>query len=607
MKEEDNYKMDKHIELRYSHSSFNSNLKDLSLPFLRYIVPFSFGQNDINYVKAKNKMLTNKGWKIATRSNLAPSREEDLYNHIYGVFLDKEETSLLDSNAGIVFMPIADEIKRKNMVYIFSNNGVTKKYYFYITQTSLYLFKTGVGFYVYETVLPIGKSDTEEENVVEKLTLEEFSIFQNRIKELNSIRGFLESGDNNYRIIPVDHNPKEFYTLAEDITRKLNELIGEVYFYPPRVNSRLKEVKRHELSLAWNEVKKDYKNRGIDHNEKKYKKRHAKFEEKRNYWSNISIDEISKEDVEGIKIVPDKAILFSYVVMNTPEEITEAKANEKYFNEYIKYAYYLTRGYKESYRVAPNAEHEKKGMYERHENDYWDASLEGVGNYILIYDDLYDVENETKQKYNYFLDTIRTKEMMGDYFILYMLLLYQHYSIVYFQQKISENTPMLGRVLDKEEIEKSSYVIEQQYERLHDIKFQVDTFFASSMYEAVSQITDLCNIYTYIEDRLQINKNAELLQRGISNIDRLLSERIEEKEEQKRKKIEKVTFILEIFAVFSIIADALQLIQILDGKFSGIWSVLCTKQAIISLIGIVVVLALIVVLKYFIKKKKDKK
>lgn len=65
------------------------------LPVLRYIVPFSYSHNGMSYDDAKKKILATNEWVIGKRKDLVPSKEEDLYDHVYDSFIDDEKNRLV--------------------------------------------------------------------------------------------------------------------------------------------------------------------------------------------------------------------------------------------------------------------------------------------------------------------------------------------------------------------------------------------------------------------------------------------------------------------------------------------------------------------------------
>lgn len=297
--------------------------------------------------------------------------------------------------------------------------------------------------------------------------------------------------------------------------------------------------------------------------------------------------------------------------MNTSDNLSNEQDKEKAFAQFCQNLYYLTRGYKPSYKVSDNTTDERKQMFRRHENDFWDASLEGVGDFVLIYDNLFDSlpdqteNNKVKQKTSLFFDKVRPLEMRGDYFILYILLLYQHYSVVYFSKKITETIPMQKNVfLDKSN---DNQII---YNRLRDIKLDVNLFFANGMFESVGQITDMCTIYSFIEEKLQVKKHIESLQRGINDLDALREEIQTKQQAEKDAHLNKILFIISVLAIISIIVDSVQFFTLI-GQYimplmRTLWSTIISGNCF-ALAGVIIFIVVTIGSCIFIKRKSHKK
>lgn len=514
-----------------------------------------------------------------------------------------KKTGLYDTNIGMFFIPKKPICQ--NLVYSFFDEE-KKKYEFIISDVNIFIFKTGIGLYVYEASLPYHKSVIP--GYLQCLNLEQLILFQNRFKELNVVRGYLskEENKNKYCFYPKGYDEHEFYTLGREIAVKLHNILGDVFYYPPRVNDILKHKKLHELKLEKKELQKNRK-----------KINNKKYNQKEQFWENITISDFTKlwaDELNDIFIVPDKALLYSYVVMNASDNISNENDKEIAFSQFCKDLYYLTRGYKPSYRVSDHAADERKQMFRRHENDFWDASLEGVGDFVLVYDNLFETTpdgqklDKTKQKTDVFFDQIRPLEMRGDYFILYILLLYQHYSVVFFSKKITETIPMQKDVFLNETTDRDII-----YSKLRNLKLDIDMFFANCMFEAVAQITDICTIYSFIEGKLHVKKNMESLQRGINDLDALREEIQSKQQAEKDSHVNKILSTISILAIISIIFDAIQFLGLIKkpilSLFQNILTVIISIDLKIWIAALVLLIVglLILTAKKFSKKVKNKK
>lgn len=554
---------------------------ETELPLLRYIVPFSFGHAGKTYDEAKRDLLASGKWYIASRSEMVPSREEDLYDHIYKSLTDDQDTSMYDTNVGVDFIPSDRQELQTSMVYEFMDwEGKQKKYRFRIFDTNIFLFKTGIGLYVYEAKLSINKNDAELENgFCPRLSLDELIIFQNRFKELNVLRGYDGTKQNAYRFYeeanaPVENGLSEqddatrFYTLGSKISAKLNAYFSDVFYYPPRINEIAKRREMHKYSLQWQAQLKKFEKKQVKPTSKKFKDCKAQIDQQIERLKNMSLSDMPEllADYEGdeVRIVPDKAILYNYMVFNVPQMPKTAEEKSKAMSKYHQALYYLTRGYKFSYKTSDDVGAEREQMFRRHENDYWDASLEGAGDYVLLYENPYTEDG--KNKPNLFFDAVRPKEMRGDYFLLYILLLYRHFSIIYYSKKISETIPMQLDFYKNPSLNQRC-----SYENLCALKQEINIFFSNQMYESVGQITDVCTIYSFIEEKMKIKRNISALQKGVDNIEKLQKDIMDERQEQKSRKLNKIIGLFGVLAVISIICDFLQLVDWFSGSLSSFW------------------------------------
>lgn len=550
---------------------------EAGLPLLRYIVPFSFGHSGKTYDQAKQDLLVSGKWHIASRSEMVPSHEEDLYDHIYKALMDDESTSFYDTNIGVDFVSSDPQQSQTALVYEFiDTEGALKKYRFQIFDTNIFLFKTGIGLYVYEAKLPVNKNGTECENgYCNQLSLEELIVFQNRFKELNVLRGYDGTKQNAYRFYEAgDELPESapdsesFYTLGSKISAKLNAYFADVFYFPPRINEVIRRNEIDKYHAQWQTKRQWFIKKQVKPTSKKFIEYKTQIDQQISRLQNMTLSDMPEllADYKGneIRIVPDKAILYNYVAFHAPKDILTADEKSEATSNYHQALYYLTRGYKFSYKTSDDVSAERSQMFRRHENDYWDASLEGVGDYVLILENA--CTEDGKNKPNLFFDAVRPREMRGDYFLLYILLLYRHYSIVYYSKKISETIPMQLDFYKNPSPKKKS-----PYENLCELKKEINIFFSNQMYESVGQITDVCTIYSFIEEKMKIKRNISALQKGVDNIEKLQKDIIEEKQEQQTKKLNKIIGLFGILAVISIICDFLQVADWFSLNLPAFW------------------------------------
>lgn len=582
---------------------------EAGVPLMRYIVPFSFGHTGKSYDRAKQDLLTGDQWHIAERSEMVPSHEEDLYDHIYRALMDDECTSAYDTNVGVDFVPNDPQRSEITLIYEFTDqNGTLKKYRFAIFDTNIFLFKTGIGLYVYEAKLPINKDAAELENgFCAQLSTEELVVFQNRFKELNVLRGYDGTKQNAYRFYEDAANvsacvcaenedaTEHFFTLGSKISEKLSAYFTDVFYYPPRINEILRRRQMYKYKKRWQTQLKRFEKKKVKPTSKRFTESKAQIDRQLERLQNMTVADLPQvlpaDETNTIQIVPDKAILYNYIVFNAPKDLFGADEKKEAISKYYQALYYLTRGYKFSYKTSDDVSQERAQMFRRHENDYWDASLEGAGDYVLMLENACDEDG--KNKPNLFFDAIRPKEMRGDYFLLYILLLYRHFSIVYYSKKISETIPMQ---LDFYQNNISDH--QNAYEKLSALKQEINIFFSNQMYESVGQITDVCTIYSFIEEKMKIKRNVAALQKGVDNIEKLQKDILNEKKEQKSGKLNKIIGLFGILAVISIVCDFLQVVDWFFANVPTFWQKILSDALAVSdwvRLGIVLLVPLVLI------------
>lgn len=260
----------------------------------------------------------------------------------------------------------------------------------------------------------------------------------------------------------------------------------------------------------------------------------------------------------GANPVPDKAILFHHLSTNNKDKIVE-------------YAYYLTRGYKDSYNMPLNIEDK---MYKPFKNVYFYATSEGCGYYGLA-----DIYNE-----NFFNNSTK---VIGDYFEMFLLLLYQSYTLVLCSEKIS--TGISGNVDDYTKYN------DNQIEELDRISTELNVFLAKSVYSSVSHIQHQNDFYEYVSSTFRIRENIESVSAGIESLRNLENNLMEEEKEKQQKALEMGVTIISVLAIFAAYNDAKEfVINILPGFLSGIWLAAAVWLVRIILIVVTVVVAFLV-------------
>lgn len=564
------------LDIRYATGS----------PLLRYIVPFTYSQHDKTYEEAVEN-LKSSGWEMCSKSDIVPSNDENLNNHIYTSIIHKDDGLLGKSRNGKVINSIGcvfglAKDTRRNMWYFYHDNEGDKSIQFSVGREKIYLFKTGVGLYCYE----IGFSKKNYPTTDELIT------FQSRFAMLNDVRHTRDINEK-YWFANTPALKSGQFTMGNDIAKKLEAIFGDVFYYPPRVNDLIIDKMKNSP-------------------------------DNKKFWEDITVDDArdyekkAGKDSDNPIIVPERALLYSYVVFRPDHDIEIDSEKMDVISNLGENAYYLSTGTRNSYKAAYNEDIEKQKMLMRRENEIWKCSLEGLGCFAVVLNNIFNSDGTIKYKEVY--DHIKLMEMQGDNFLLYILSLYQHYSLIYYFQALTRKID-----LDSEVYKAYGESSKQLYQAIHDFKIEVDVFFANSILEGVSHSTEVCSLYEYIEDSLMIENDIDKLNKSINRLDGLQSamlesakkseEEIKKDEDEKRSKLKEkfevtMTSIAGIFGlltVFSVFGDMLGMLDRMKMFFA--WSefeygIAFTAAILIILIPVIICIKLFIDYKSYKKNKK---
>lgn len=232
---------------------------------------------------------------------------------------------------------------------------------------------------------------------------------------------------------------------------------------------------------------------------------------------NVIFYPFRKSAVQG-KALPDKAILFHHLSTTNDKEI-------------VDYAYYLTRGYKQSYKRPSDVD---KLMMHPFDNVYFFATSEGCGYYAVS-----NADNKA-----FFNDP---SKVMGDYFELFIMLLYQSYTLVLCSEKIAN-----GLSANSEDYKKYSA---ETIEELENINIDLNVFLAKSVYSSVSHVQHQNDFYEYVSSTLRIKENIESVSAGIEALRNLENNLMEEEKEKQQRSLEVGVTLISILAIFSAFND----------------------------------------------------
>ena len=239
-------------------------------------------------------------------------------------------------------------------------------------------------------------------------------------------------------------------------------------------------------------------------------------------------------------------------------------------------------------------------MLQAYKGVYWYATKEGAGFYL-------DYTTNPSE----FLKGLFKNKFLQDYFLMYVLLLHQEYSLILYAKKISRLSSDY----------RDYYNVSQQDTELDELVTEINTFFMKSVYTSVSHVHHQNLFYEYIQERLGIEKDINSINMGLNSvvkIQRLRAEKmeneIEKKERSRQEKDDKrLNFVLgfvSIFAITSAISDGFATVEyICDPKKRILTNAENATQLIWAWIvfGVVILISVIVIVyvgKYFWKNRK---
>ena len=218
--------------------------------------------------------------------------------------------------------------------------------------------------------------------------------------------------------------------------------------------------------------------------------------------------------------VPDKALLYTYYIAFGDMETQEL----------LKLNYRLSSGYDTKYKL-PNSIVEN--CFTPFENVVWKITKEGCG---------CAVNTDEKDSFftRLFVDKVR-----NDYFILYLLLLYQSYSLLMYAEKIEL----------KMSANPEFYLNSKDDTKIQRLLAEMNTFTMKSTHASVSHIQHQNDFYEYGMTRLRIREDAESVVAGAESLDEMQN-LVEAKEKEKNDSVINTALaLLSVWAFFSAISD----------------------------------------------------
>ena len=459
---------------------------------LRYIISFRWtgtyqdmfrGLREApGYACRKNAYTKNKG--------KYDYQEQDIYDHILRNFSDQpDDRHTIGSVWDIDLAQLPDTPKT---LAWFPDQSKDEFFTIHVSQLGIYLFYNSIGFFWYE--LEIDKK--------EQMNEEELTLFQYYLKEINR-KERKKSGAVLYAMDPRFHFPVEnrdeilrkiaagdngFYRFDQKTVTRNGKALHENETELPGDTVRGTMFRRFTLGHWAGEILQSLAGNGI---ELRY------FEFSTDTMQNV------EERTDSKIIVPEKATLFNYV--GIPEEKIDRLP---------EYAFYLSNGYKRSYLYSESDLREARFLFA---NVCCYASHEGCGYYYV----------PTDSNRSFFESTMKTRIML-DYFLLYILVLHQYYSLIMYAGKIAEELPSRPEDYIHDEITQ---------EKLEELIVEINTFYIKSVNASVSMMGHQNDFYEYLIERLRIKESARSVSSGLDAIAAIQRHNrdIREREEQRQR------------------------------------------------------------------------
>lgn len=209
--------------------------------------------------------------------------------------------------------------------------------------------------------------------------------------------------------------------------------------------------------------------------------------------------------------------------------------------------YHLANGYGPNIRYS---EETARDIRQPFQDTYWYATQEGAA--YLVW------PNEANRQY-YEGDFLR--KARGDYFTLYLKVLYQSYSLLIYAERIQSEISAV----------KGSHLPEPADQNISALCSEINLFLVKSMATSVSHVHHQSEFYIYLKERLRIHDDVKSVTSGLNALDtlhreqdKIEEERAEREREQRDKasdtRIERGMTILSILSVFSALVDCFDFI-----------------------------------------------
>ncbi len=283
-----------------------------------------------------------------------------------------------------------------------------------------------------------------------------------------------------------------------------------------------------------------------------------------NELNKISNVNSVKNDAEikcfNYELYNSNIILFNYLVLKEYED----KPIDKKIMQLL--GFYLSSGFNTGFKAPENLENSSFSPFG---NVLWFANSLGCGQYVTVRVKKQSGDDEISLRENFFLkrkgynsqEQNEQKEsdykssmpsiMFDDYFYLYILLLYQHFSILTFSERIELIFPTDPKQFEHTQNNKS----ENNIKLVEDFSKQISLFLIKSIYSTVSHVVHHNDYYRYVSKQLLIQENIHGLTIGLDSLQQLIRIQKNDADKEQKETHEKQMQTLSLLIVFSALTD----------------------------------------------------
>lgn len=232
------------------------------------------------------------------------------------------------------------------------------------------------------------------------------------------------------------------------------------------------------------------------------------------------------KDTATQEMVPDKAVLFNYYIIYHKEDMQLQK----------KLSMRLSSGYNTKYKVSTL---DDSRLFMPFENVYWNICKEGCGCCV------------STEGYDSFFEEIFPNKVLNDYFTLYLLLLYQSYSLLIYAERIETDFSA----------DSQHYLNNKEYSNIQAFLAEMNTFMLKSTHVSVSHIQHQNDFYNYGMKELRIYEDIKSVMSGADTLGEMQKLVENHEKEDRDSKLNTALALLAIWTLFSAITDGLAFVD----------------------------------------------